>query len=348
MRVEDLFVLAQRILGAVPARKLFDSMVAEQGSSGNLPIPTDAIIVNLERELAGSVGAASAHAMVSRVAGRGSISMTELMDIADETQRLIETSRELSRKSNELTETTHQLREANDRLRQLDARKDDFLSQVSHELRTPMTSIRSFSEILLSDEPVTETERDRFVTVIHEESQRLTRLLNEILDMGQLEAGALDINLESVDAWGVIDASIHSLDGLILKHQVEVKQIKANEPAWIQANEDRIMQVLINLLSNSIKYNTAQTPQIEIRSRLSADSMMIDIVDNGGGLNRDEAATAFEKFIRGRSRHLNQGSGLGLSISRAIARSMGGDLTLEFESDDSSYFRLHLVRVTKP
>ncbi len=341
---EDLFVLAQRILGTGPARKLFDKMAWEQGLTSGLPNPTAAIIVQLERVLAGSVGAASAHAMVGRVAGRGSISMTELIDIADETQRLIETSRELSEKSTELTTTTTQLREANDRLRQLDAQKDDFLSQVSHELRTPMTSIRSFSEILLSAEAVTDDERMRFVSIIHEESQRLTRLLDEILDMGRLEAGTLDIPLGNVDAGRVIDAAINSLDGVIRKKQVTIHRQLSDGPIMVKANEDRMQQVLINLLSNAIKYNTAKQPEIHVRSKTAGDSLNIDISDNGGGVRREEAATVFEKFSRGRRSKLDQGAGLGLSISRAIARTMGGDLTLEFAADQTSYFRLRLMQ----
>ncbi len=344
VQAEDLFVLAQRILGTGPARKLFDEMAWEQGLTSGLPNPTAAIIVQLERVLAGSVGAASAHAMVGRVAGRGSISMTELIDIADETQRLIETSRELSEKSAELTTTTTQLREANDRLRQLDAQKDDFLSQVSHELRTPMTSIRSFSEILLSPDTVTDEERMRFVSIIHEESQRLTRLLDEILDMGRLEAGTLDIPLENVDAGDVIDAAINSLDGVIRKKRVMIHRQLSDEPVRVKANVDRMQQVLINLLSNAIKYNTAKHPEIRVRSEAVGDSLNIDISDNGGGVQREEAATVFEKFSRGRRSKLDQGAGLGLSISRAIARTMGGDLTLEFAADQTSYFRLRLTK----
>jgi signal transduction histidine kinase len=345
---EDLFVLAQRILGTEPARQLFDSMAQEQGSAGVLPWPTDAMIVQLERVLAGNVGAASAHAMVSRVAGRGSISMIELIDIADETRRLMETSRELSNKSAELTMMTNELRMANQRLRQLDLQKDEFLSQVSHELRTPMTAIRSFSEILLSPETVTDEERNRFITIINEESQRLTRLLNEILDMSRLEAGILDMPLCPVEAGAVIDTAIDTLDGLIRKKQVRIERQLNADPVWVQANEDRLHQILINLISNSIKYNISEDPVILVRSKSKRDVLYIDISDNGGGVKREEAATIFDKFSRGHRSNIDHGAGLGLSISRAIVRSMGGNLTLEFADDETSFFRLRLPRGLAP
>ena len=346
--VEDLFVLAQRILGTEPARNLFDSMAREQGLTNGLPWPTDAMIVQLERVLAGNVGAASAHAMVARVAGRGSISMIELFDIADETQLLMETSRELSKKSTELTMVTNEMRKANQQLRQLDLRKDEFLSQVSHELRTPMTSIRSFSEILLSPETVTEEERERFVTIIHEESQRLTRLLDEILDMSRLEAGILDLPLSSVEADTVIDAAINTLDGLIRKKQVRIERQWSGDSIWVRANEDRMQQILINLISNSIKYNPSEQPVIRVHSESSDDFLHIDISDNGGGVKREEAATIFDKFSRGHRSNLDHGAGLGLSISQAIARNMGGDLTLEFAADETSFFRLSLTHSEVP
>jgi Na+/proline symporter/nitrogen-specific signal transduction histidine kinase len=347
-KAEDLFVLAQRILGTEPARRLFDSMAHEQGLAGVLPWPTDAMIVQLERVLAGNVGAASAHAMVARVAGRGSISMIELIDIADETQRLMETSRELSDKSAELTMMTNELRNANPPLRQLDLQKEEFLSQVSHELRTPMTSIRSFSEILLSPETVTEEERDRFMTIINEESQRLTRLLNEILDMSRLDAGILEMPLSPVEAGTVIDAAIDTLDGLIRKKQVSIERQLSGYPVWVQANEDRMQQILINLISNSIKYNTSKQPVILVRSESRDGFLFIDISDNGGGVKREEAATIFDKFSRGHRSDLDHGAGLGLSISRAIARNMNGDLTLEFAADETSFFRLRLVHGQDP
>jgi signal transduction histidine kinase len=266
-----------------------------------------------------------------------------LIDIADESQRLIETSRQLSNKSAELELTTNELRKANDQLRQLDLQKDEFLSQVSHELRTPMTSIRTFAEILLSPEAITDEERKRFVSIIHEESQRLTRLLDEILDMGLLEAGSLEISLSSVEAGSVINAAIDTLDALIRKKQVRIERQLQDLPAWVQANEDRMLQILINLISNSIKYNISAQPAIQVRTESRGDSLLIDITDNGGGVRRGEADKIFEKFSRGHRSNLDHGAGLGLSISRAIARNMGGDLSLEFAADETSFFRLRLA-----
>ncbi|MBB3066170.1 sensor histidine kinase [Limibacillus halophilus] len=340
---EDLFVLAQRILGAEPARALFDEMARSEGTVDGLPSPNDAVITRLERELSGSVGAASAHAMVSRIAGQEMIGITELINIADETQRLIETSRQLSEKSTELERAARQLRDANERLRSLDARKDEFLNQVSHELRTPMTSIRSFSEILLSAEPVDEAERQRFIAIIHEECLRLTRLLDEILDISRLEAGTLDLALSPIDPGNAIDTAIATVSGFARKSGVTVESQPVAEKVRVRANEDRLCQVLINLLTNAVKYNDADNPWIKLKPQVVAGRLNIDVIDNGGGVGRDEAVAMFEKFTRGRRAERDQGAGLGLPISRAIMRTMGGDLTIEFLADDSTFFRVSLA-----
>jgi signal transduction histidine kinase len=339
---EDLFVLAQRILGTQPARELFDEMARSQGRDQGLPLPSDAVIARLERVLAGSVGAASAHAMVSRIAGRESISMSELIDIADETQRLIETSRQLSEKTAELERTASQLREVNERLRTLDAQKDEFLSQVSHELRTPMTSIRSFSEILLGEGEVSGSQRQRFMKIIHDESLRLTRLLDEILDISRLEAGHIHIEIAPISPGKVIEAALDTVSGLLNTSNVAVHLDPVPADVQVQANADRLQQALLNLLSNAVKYNASPAPEIRVRPGRKGRWLTIDIIDNGGGILRQDAAAVFEKFYRGRHAGDGHGAGLGLTISRTIMRTMGGDLTVEFTDDDSSYFRMWL------
>lgn len=340
---DDLLILAQRILGEGVANRLFAEMARDQGRTGSLPHPTDSVVARLERELAGSIGAASAHALVTRIAGRQALGMTDLIDIADESQQLIETTRQLALKSAELERTAQELRQVNDRLRSLDAQKDEFLSQISHELRTPMTSIRSFAEILLDEnDDVPDATRDRFVGIIHDESQRLTRLLNMLLDINRLEAGAVDFAIEAVDLGDAVHGAVQSVAGLTMPEGVQINMHLPDDVVIVQANADRLRQVLINLLSNAVKYNDSPSPTIDIRCGGAGGAVTVDIIDNGGGITRTEATTVFEKFARGDRAGRDQGAGLGLPISRAILRALGGDLTVEFLGDGDSFFRLKL------
>lgn len=342
---EDLFVLAQRILGSDPARSLFDEIAKTQGTATGLPYASDAMISRLERELAGSIGAASAHAMVTGIAGGQSLGMTELIDIADETQQLIETSRQLADKSEELERAAQQLRNANDRLRALDLQKDEFLSQVSHELRTPMTSIRSFSEILRDEKKITAKERNRFVSIINDESLRLTRLLDEILDISRLESGTTELELEPLETDLAVNTAIDTVAGIARNAGVAINVVPVPDGLQVRANADRLQQVLINVLSNAIKYNQSSSPEIDVQIQTAGDNISIDITDNGGGVSKQDAALVFEKFARGTGSDVDQGAGLGLPISRAIMRAMDGDLTLEFVHDGTSFFRISLPRI---
>ena len=345
---EALYLLAQHILGSDPAQRLFDEMARGQGRAVGMPVATDAVVARVERELAGSIGAASAHAMVTRIAGKHTVGMTELIDIADETQQLIETSRQLSEKSDELERAARQLRDANERLRAIDVQKDDFLSQVSHELRTPMTSIRSFSEILLQGQGVTPNDRRRFIAIIHDESLRLTRLLDEILDISRLEAGTVDLPLQPIATGAAIDAACDAVSGMTRSAGVKCAVAATSEEFWVRANGDRLRQVLINILSNAIKYNAAASPRIDIRATANGNAVYIDIIDNGGGVSRADATVIFDKFARGSRAASDIGAGLGLPISRAIMRAMGGDLTVEFTPNGTSYFRASLARTHQP
>ncbi len=340
---EDLFVLAQRILGTEPARRLFDEMARVQGVSRELPHVNDAVIARLERELAGSIGAASANAMVQRIAGRQTVGMTELIDIADETQQLIETTRQLAEKSQELEQTAGELTSVNERLRSLDAQKDEFVGQVSHELRTPMTSIRSFSEILMDDGDLSSKDRNRFIGIIHEESRRLSSLLDELLDMNRLETGKVNLRLEPIDVTDAVRRALDSVTGMTRKAGITVSTELTENVPHVRANSDRLHQVLINILSNAVKYNISDTPEICVRTTANEKSFWIDVIDNGGGVTREDAAVIFEKFARGSRAGRDHGAGLGLPICRAIMRAMGGDVSVEFARDGTSFFRIILV-----
>ncbi len=326
---EDLFTLAQRILGTGPTHKVFTQAALEQGVQTGLPAATDEFIGELERELTGSVGAASAHAMVSQIAGGGTVSVEELMNIADETAQVMEYSQQLEKQSKELAETAQQLREANTQLTELGAQKDAFLSQISHELRTPMTSIKSFAEILQSAEDVSDKEAQRFVDIISSESDRLTRLLDEILDLSFLESGRIEWQLETVSLQAVIKRALAATEGIRASAGVRVVMGNTGQDEFVIADFDRLAQVFINLISNAVKYGHSDTPEIRIDVLANAMHAQVTIADNGPGIALKDREKVFEKFYRVSEINLAGSAGLGLPISREIMRNMSGELVAE-------------------
>jgi signal transduction histidine kinase len=326
----DLLVLAQRILGTDDAYKLFRDIADRQGLEGHLPRADDEFIGHLERRLAGSVGAATARAMISQVVKGETISLDELMKIVDETQQVLNYSRQLEMKSQELQETARQLRDANERLRMLDVQKDDFLSQVSHELRTPMTSIRSFAQILLESPDLAPADSDRFKNIILEESKRLTRLLDEILDLARLEGDQAPWTLDTIDAEDSLARAVATCQGLAAEAGVRIFFDTKVGYAPVEAQDDRLRQVFLNLITNAIKYTTADKPMVAIRSLIEGGQYRVYIEDNGVGIRQEDRDQIFKKFSRGwrQSEDGRAGAGLGLAISWQIMQRLGGDLEL--------------------
>lgn len=326
----DLFVLAQRILGADAAHRLFADIAAREGSPTARPLIDDAFINRLEHLLAGNVGAASARAMISQVTTGERISLDELMRIADETQKVIVYSQELKEKSAALETTARQLTEANTRLTQLDLQKDDFLSQVSHEVRTPLASIRSFSEILLENDDLKPDEAQRFARIIHGESERMTRLLDDILDLSLLERGETPWALQKIDAETTLERALETSSGLAGQAGVLLTSRERAEQALVEADPDRLSQVFINILSNAIKYNNSQAPEVRVRSRLRDTDYEVLIEDNGPGINPADRERVFQKFSRGWAQTPSDrsGAGLGLAISWQIMKRLNGSLQL--------------------
>ncbi len=341
----DLNLLAQRILGADEAGRLFQDIFAPGRTPSSSAKADAAIISQLERKLAGSIGAASARTMISQVVTGETISLDELMKLADETQRIREYSEQLEHKSRELEIAARQLSEANERLTQLDAQKDDFLSQVSHEVRTPMTSIRSFSEILLETPDLDAAKARHFLAIIHEESERLTRLLDSTLDLSLLERGEAPWALERIDPESALDRSIRMCHGLAANTQVRLLDGERAHGVLVLANADRLTQVFINLISNAIKYNTSDAPYVRLRSRVVDGAYEVLVEDNGPGIRPEERELIFSKFARGwaHTQTAVVGAGLGLAISWQIMRRLGGSLTLLPQSGAGACFRVSLA-----
>ncbi|MFU0504890.1 ATP-binding protein [Pseudaminobacter sp. NGMCC 1.201702] len=342
---EDLFFVAERVLGWKRAQALFDTAEIARGNAASSLGVSPEFIGRLERELASSIGAASAHVMLSKVVAGDKVSLEEVMKIADETQQVIEYSHKLEEKSAELRSTAKKLQEANALLHELHRQKDDFLSQVSHEVRTPMTSIRSFSEILLTDDRLTDDQRERFASTIYHESVRLTKLLDEILDLSVLEQGQRGWDNVPVDAEKVLDRAIEVCEALARQRNMKVEMVSRAKVGSVLADADRLCQVLINIIANAIKYNDSPEPIVQIRSVATRGRYMIEISDNGSGIPHEDRKNIFEKFVRGSqngSRKSDSGLGLGLNISHKIVQRLGGKLELIDGRLPGACFRLTL------
>jgi signal transduction histidine kinase len=282
--------------------------------------------------------------MVSQVVSVETISLDELVRIADETQRIRAYSRELEEKSRQLEAAARQLGEANERLTRLDNEKDDFLSQVSHEVRTPMASIRSFAEILARTPGLPADRASRYVGIIHEESVRLTRLLDSTLDLSLLERGEAPLDIAPIDPELSLDASLAACQGLAGKSGVALESGPRAAGVTVTANADRLSQVFINLVANAIKYNTSPEPRVRVESRVRDGIYEVLVEDNGPGIRPEERERVFAKFMRGwaHTQTHEKGAGLGLAISSEIMRRLGGSLTLEPARAEGACFRVAL------
>jgi signal transduction histidine kinase len=322
---EALLTMAQRILGEEEALSLFQTAARDQGKHGFLPDPTPSFLDTLEARLSGSVGAATAHAMISQLVGRATVTVEDLMAVASEAAQIMEYSAQLEAREAELTRTAGALREANEKLTQLSIQKDAFLSQISHELRTPMTSIRAFSEILTEGDLPPEMVA-KYGRIIHDEAKRLTRLLDDLLDLSVLENGTVQLNLSLASLQQMIDTALTAARQTRPERSFVVHRDLPSEAIYLKTDADRLMQVFINLISNARKYCNAAKPELRITVRQRAGRVTIDFIDNGSGIPKESQALIFEKFARLTDANRAGGAGLGLSICREIMTNLGGSV----------------------
>ncbi|MDS4070257.1 MAG: sensor histidine kinase [Candidatus Competibacter sp.] len=338
----DLYDLLARFLGPQRASEAFDRY-AEQHDG--YPLQADSrLIHHTERLLAGAIGAASARVMISSIVMGEVLSIEEMMTILDESTQVIEYSRRLEQKSRELEATSAELREANNRLRELDRLKDEFISTVTHELRTPLTSIRAFSEILLANPDMDVEQRNKFLAIIVKESERLTRLINQVLDMAKIDSGRIEWCIEEIDLGALIRDAITSTGQLFRDKAVALREELGDGPVMIAGDHDRLTQVIINLLSNAVKFCPERTGEVTIRLRPTANRWRIEVIDNGPGIAHDQHKLVFEKFhqVSDNLAGKPKGTGLGLPISQKIVEHHNGQIWVESEVGQGATFIVEL------
>ncbi|QAU34759.1 sensor histidine kinase [Janthinobacterium sp. 17J80-10] len=342
---DALLSLLRRFLGAARAEQAYMRFMRER-PSGPLPAGDADLVRFAEIELAGAIGAASAHAMVASVVDEEPLGPDEVLAILDETSQVIAYSRQLETKSRELEEASAELREANMQLKELDRMKDDFLSTVTHELRTPLTSIRAFSEILRDNPGLASEKRSEYLDIVIKESERLTRLINDVLDLAKIEAGRAEWNSEKLDLREVIDAAVKATARIFEDKRIDVDVDLPAQAATVLADRDRLMQVMLNLLSNAAKFCAPGSGRIDVGLREQDGWLRVVVRDNGPGVLAQDREIIFEKFRQGGDTLTGKppGTGLGLPISRRIIAHFGGSLWLEDAAGPGAQFVFALPR----
>ncbi|NTW13513.1 MAG: hypothetical protein HGA31_00590 [Candidatus Moranbacteria bacterium] len=227
-------------------------------------------------------------------------------------------------------------------LEEVDRMKDDFISMASHELKSPMTIIRGYVDLLGSE--CGPEERKDYIGKISMNADRLTLLVDDLLDVSRLEQGRLPMRMTETDLGGILKPLI--VDYGIIAQEKGLKFLfeDAAFPA-VYADPERVKQILVNLLSNAVKYTPKGTVAVTVKER--AGRVIVTVADTGLGISSEDLKNLFSKFYRVKSEQTEQitGTGLGLWISREIARKMEGDLEVESIKGVGSHFSLFLKRM---
>ncbi len=227
-------------------------------------------------------------------------------------------------------------------LRQLEQAKSEFVSTVSHELRTPLTSIKAYTATLLRDDvEFDEGTQKNFLHVIEEETDRLTRLISDVLDVSRIESGKLSLKFRDFDFIKLLGIVVEKIQSHSRDHSITIMAPDNLTP--VNADPDKIEQVLMNLLDNAVKYSPAGG-RVEVVVKEYANKLECSVRDNGVGIPPEHLSKIFEKFQRvdnPATRGIG-GTGLGLYISRSIVEAHGGTIWAESDPGKGSVFRFTL------
>ena len=238
--------------------------------------------------------------------------------------------------------TDLELQQAREKADAANIAKSRYLERISHELRTPLNSVMGYAQLLEGAEDIPESRRDS-IKVMRSSSEHLTDLIEGLVDMSKIEAGRLDLHHNEVDIVGMIEQLVFMFQIQAQSKNLDLEFTHEQRlPEHVVADNKRLRQVLINLISNAIKFTQQGTVTIDLKYRNQV--AYITVKDTGIGLKEEDIATITEPFVRiANAEHQTSGSGLGLAITQALIHCMGGDLSIESEFGKGSCFKISLM-----
>ncbi len=252
------------------------------------------------------------------------VSLAPIVLISDEPQSIVAVLRDISKEA------------------EIDRIKNEFISTVSHELRTPMTSIKGYSDLLLSGKSQIgklNPTQHRFVKIIQSNADRLTELVNDILEISHIETGRIKLEFESLDIIKIINDVALSFEGQLVKKPINFSLHLPESLAPVYADKARLIQILVNLMGNAWQY-TPEGGDVKVYAQANGDFIQIDVKDTGIGIIEKDVDYIFDRFFRSERTEVQvvDGTGLGLSITKTFVEMLGGQIWVKSELDVGSIF----------
>jgi signal transduction histidine kinase len=264
----------------------------------------------------------------------------EVLKILEESKETIANNKLLKDKSQELTRLTSQLKVANLELIQKDKQKDEFLDTVAHELKTPITGIRGAAELLLDDADEMPPEiRDQFLRNILQDSDRFARLIHNILDFEKLSENREELMLKRINFKDTVRRVVSSVSQVAATANVKI-EVTTQRDAYAEYDDDRIIQVLTNLISNGIKFAAKENGIVWVQYRIYKKQLKVNVSDNGKGVPAEDFDFIFDKFYQSKNQNTikPEGSGLGLAITKRIIDRHFGTIKVTNETNGGANF----------
>lgn len=346
-KMSDLLRVMNRFLGMARVDELIEKYNQTNAADVHRQTMAEADLINyFETHLSGAIGAASARVVMESISKEEYISLEEVMQVLEQTREVMQYSRALEAKSAELEATTLQLTEANNQLKALDQLKADFITTVTHELRTPVTSIKSLSKIILDyREELSEAKLNEYLTILVSESDRISRLINQVLDIEKIRAEAhSDRPMEPVQLNAIIQSARTGMEQMFRERNIECKYYCTAPNAEVSGHKDRLTQVVINLMSNAYKFCDQENGLITLRLDKYKNYLIFQVKDNGAGIPPDAQELIFGQFTQLQSGEQGkpQGTGLGLFITRQIVQQHQGVISVESRVGEGATFKVRL------